>query len=163
MQNHKLDTMKTFRIFYESPVETLELVSTETFLMEIKFGAEKRNRPEQTNAILDETRRQLDAYFAGRLKQFSIPLLPQGTPFQKEVWQALRQIPFGKTASYGEIASAINNPKAVRAVGLANSKNPIPIIIPCHRVIGKNGKMTGFAGGLWRKEWLLQHEGVTLV
>jgi len=155
--------MKTYRVFYESPVDTLELISNDAFLLEIKFGAKAQGEGQNPNVLLDTTRRQLDAYFAGKLKTFEIPLQPNGTPFQQQVWQALLQIPFGKTVSYGEIAAAVKNPKASRAVGMANNKNPIPIIIPCHRVIGKNGKMTGFAGGLWRKEWLLQHEGINLI
>lgn len=155
--------MKIYRILYESPLDTLELIGTDSFLTEIKFAVVKNKTKEQTNPVLDETRRQLDAYFAGNLKQFAVPLRAQGTPFQQRVWKALRQIPFGQTVSYGEIAKTIKNPNACRAVGMANSRNPIPIIIPCHRVIGKNGTMTGFAGGLWRKEWLLQHEGVHII
>ncbi len=155
--------MKTYRVFYESPIDTLELVSNDTFLLEIKFAAKAQGEVQNPNTLLDATRRQLDAYFGGRSKQFDIPLQPQGTPFQQQVWQALTRIPFGQTACYGEIAAAVENPKASRAVGMANNKNPIPIIIPCHRVIGKNGKMTGFAGGMWRKEWLLKHEGINLI
>ena len=155
--------MKLYRVFYESPVDTLELVGNDAFLLEIKFGAKEDGRTQKPNSVLDLTRRQLDGYFAGKRTVFEIPLQPQGTNFQRQVWQALQQIPFGKTATYGEIAKAVQNPKASRAVGLANSKNPIPIIIPCHRIIGKNGKLTGFAGGLWRKEWLLQHEGINLI
>ena len=105
---------------------------------------------------------QLQAYFAGNLQQFSLPLAAGGTAFQQQVWQALTTVPYGKTASYGDIAKAINNPKGVRAVGLANGKNPIGIIVPCHRVIGANGTLTGYAGGVDKKAWLLVHEGVSL-
>jgi len=101
---------------------------------------------------------QLDAYFNGMLHVFDVPLDPVGSDFQKKVWTALSQIPFGKTRSYGEIAKAIRQPKASRAVGLANNQNPIAIIVPCHRVIGANGSMTGYGGGLPRKRWLLEHE-----
>ncbi|MDN7135857.1 methylated-DNA--[protein]-cysteine S-methyltransferase [Pseudidiomarina sp. 1ASP75-5] len=109
--------------------------------------------------VLRETARQLEDYFAGRLRVFDLPLKPRGTSFQQSVWEKLQHIPYGKLASYGDIAMAINNPKGVRAVGLANSKNPIGIVVPCHRVIGANGTLTGYAGGLDKKAWLLRHEG----
>ncbi|SEA61794.1 methylated-DNA--[protein]-cysteine S-methyltransferase [Alkalimonas amylolytica] len=111
-----------------------------------------------TSALLKEAAKQLENYFLGALQHFSIPLAPAGTAFQQQVWQALRQIPFGATCSYQQIANAIGNPKAVRAVGMANSRNPVAIVIPCHRVIGANGQLTGYAGGLDKKAWLLQHE-----
>src|SRR5206468_9411601 len=101
---------------------------------------------------------QLDAYFNGMLHDFDLPLDPVGSEFQHKVWNALRQIPFGETRSYGQIAKTIRQPKASRAVGLANNQNPIAIIVPCHRVIGANGSMTGYGGGLPRKRWLLDHE-----
>lgn len=106
----------------------------------------------------EEVKRQLDQYFKGRLKSFDLELKTGGTPFQQQVWQALAKIPYGSTISYGDLAVQIGNPKAVRAVGLANGKNPIPIIIPCHRVIGKNGSLTGFGGGLDVKRFLLELE-----
>jgi methylated-DNA-[protein]-cysteine S-methyltransferase len=102
--------------------------------------------------------RQLRAYFAGELEAFDLPLAPQGTPFQQKVWEELCKIPYGETTSYGELAKRIGNPNASRAVGLANGSNPIPIIIPCHRVIGSNGKLTGYGGGLPIKEKLLALE-----
>ncbi|OLQ93249.1 cysteine methyltransferase [Vibrio panuliri] len=111
-------------------------------------------------ALLCKTKVQLDEYFSGIRNQFDLPLAAQGTPFQNQVWQALTTIPFGETWSYQQLADAINNPKAVRAVGLANGKNPISIIVPCHRVIGKSGKLTGYAGGVERKAALLQLENV---
>ncbi len=101
---------------------------------------------------------QLEAYFAGKLEEFDVPLAPEGTPFQQKVWKHLCDIPFGETISYGELARRIGNPNASRAVGLANGTNPIPIIIPCHRVIGSNGKLTGYGGGLPIKEKLLALE-----
>jgi len=101
---------------------------------------------------------QLEAYFAGELFDFDVPLRLDGTTFQRRVWNALREIPFGETASYGEIASRIGQPNASRAVGLANGRNPIAIIVPCHRVIGSNGSLTGYGGGLERKRWLLELE-----
>ena len=112
----------------------------------------------EDNTIFPDAVSQLAQYFEGRLKQFDLDLNPQGTDFQKKVWQALLTIPYGTTVCYGEIAQRIDNPKACRAVGLANKSNPIPIVIPCHRVIGKNGKLTGFAGGLDLKQILLDLE-----
>ncbi|MEE8416616.1 MAG: methylated-DNA--[protein]-cysteine S-methyltransferase [Desulfobacterales bacterium] len=102
--------------------------------------------------------KQIDEYFKGKRKEFLLNLEPLGTNFQKRVWQQLRKISFGETVSYGDIANAIDNPNACRAVGNANRINPICIIIPCHRVIGSDGSLTGYGGGLWRKEWLLEHE-----
>jgi len=108
--------------------------------------------------FFNDTISQLDSYFAGGLKQFDLPLAPEGTPFQLKVWQRLCEIPYGETMSYGELARRIGNPNASRAVGLANGANPIPIVIPCHRVIGSNGKLTGYGGGLPIKEKLLALE-----
>jgi methylated-DNA-[protein]-cysteine S-methyltransferase len=108
-----------------------------------------------------EVRRQLDAYFAGKLERFDLPLSPRGTPFQMQVWSALREIPYGTTASYGDIARAVGQPDAARAVGGANNRNPIAIIVPCHRVIGASGSLTGYGGGLPRKRWLLALEAGT--
>ena len=113
---------------------------------------------EPTTALLTAAAKQLEGYFTGTLQTFNLPLVPAGTAFQQQVWQALLQIPFGETRSYQQIANAIGNPKAVRAVGMANSRNPVAIMIPCHRVIGANGQLTGYAGGLDKKAWLLQHE-----
>lgn len=111
-----------------------------------------------THPVLDETHRQLDAYSAGRLKDFTIPLVTPGTDFQKLVWQQLRRIPYGAVRSYAEQAQAIDRPRAVRAVASANGHNRIAIVIPCHRVIGSDGSMTGYGGGIPRKQWLLRHE-----
>jgi methylated-DNA-[protein]-cysteine S-methyltransferase len=110
------------------------------------------------DAMFAEARRQLTAYFAGELSEFDLPLAPEGTDFQKIVWKALLDIPFGGTESYGSLAKRINHDGAARAVGLANGHNPIGIVIPCHRVIGANGSLTGYGGGIERKQWLLQHE-----
>ena len=107
---------------------------------------------------LKEAAVQLQAYFNGELQEFSIPLNPAGTDFQKKVWQALLEIPFGTTCSYLQLAEKLGNVKAIRAVAAANGKNPLWVVIPCHRVIGSNGSLTGYAGGLWRKKWLLDHE-----
>jgi methylated-DNA-[protein]-cysteine S-methyltransferase len=110
----------------------------------------------------DETRQQLTAYFAGELTEFHLRLAPHGTPFQLRVWTALQNIPYGETTTYGKLASALGDPRATRAVGLANASNPIAIIIPCHRVIGADGTLTGYGGGVQRKHWLLAREGRAL-
>ncbi|MFZ8199583.1 methylated-DNA--[protein]-cysteine S-methyltransferase [Alteromonas portus] len=112
-----------------------------------------------SNAITDEACRQLSAYFDGKLNEFDLPLSAKGTAFQHSVWDALQQVKYGETASYLDIANAIGNPKAVRAVGMANGRNPIAIVVPCHRIIGSNKTLTGYAGGLPRKQYLLNLEG----
>jgi len=114
--------------------------------------------PEPTEAPFAETVRQLEEYFAGLRDTFDLPLRPQGTPFQQRVWAALREIPCGETWTYGELAAHIGSPTAARAVGLANGKNPIGVIVPCHRVVGSDGSLTGYGGGLDRKQALLDHE-----
>ena len=146
-----------------SPIGPLFLVADDEGLREVRFASERRaHSPEQgwlhSPQKLAEVRRQLEAYFAGERHTFDLPLTPQGTPFQQMVWQALTTIPFAMTTSYGRLSQQIRRPTASRAVGAANGRNPIPIIIPCHRVIGSNGKLTGFAGGLAAKQWLLEHE-----
>ena len=146
-----------------SPLGPLLLAGDDSGLRHVIFISEHQPpRPDPTwrkdTASLTETIRQLQAYFAGELETFNLPLATEGTPFQMEVWQALRDIPYGHTISYGELARRIGNPKASRAVGLANGSNPIPIVIPCHRVIGSNGKLTGYGGGLPIKEKLLALE-----
>ena len=113
-----------------------------------------------TGGPFDAAREQLDAYFAGELEAFDLPLAAHGTDFQKRVWDQLTRIPFGETISYSELARRLDDPKLVRAVGLANGRNPISIIIPCHRVIGADGSLVGYGGGLERKKWLLEHEEV---
>ena len=112
-----------------------------------------------TDALLAQAREELLAYFDGRLRDFTVPLAPNGTEFQRRVWTELTKIPFGATISYARLARRVSNAAAVRAVGAANGRNPIPIIVPCHRVIGSDGSLTGFGGGLHRKQWLLKHEG----
>jgi methylated-DNA-[protein]-cysteine S-methyltransferase len=121
-------------------------------------GAWRTDGWRRDDAALSEPRAQLQAYFAGELREFELPLAPGGTPFQQRVWRALCDIPYGETISYGELARRIGQPAAARAVGLANGQNPIAIVVPCHRVIGANGSLTGYGGGLERKRWLLAHE-----
>jgi methylated-DNA-[protein]-cysteine S-methyltransferase len=122
------------------------------------YDPERRGTPD----AVDEAVRQIDAYFSGELRDFQLPLQPVGTAFQERVWFALAEIPYGKTESYGQLAGRVGNPKACRAVGLANGHNPIPLVLPCHRVIGSNGSLTGYGGGLTLKKWLLDHEAAVL-
>lgn len=149
-----------YYIKYISPVADLYLVEERGELIEISFHRleHQEEMEEKRTELLEEVERQLQEYFAGRLQHFDLPLHPQGTEFQKKVWKALMSIPYGETRSYGEIAKQIGNEKAVRAVGGANHVNPISIVIPCHRVIGKNGTLTGYGGGLKIKETLLTLE-----
>ncbi len=149
---------------YASPIGPIEIHATDTAVGRVEFAGQQVGEVEDASAhpLLEEVQRQLDAYFAGELRCFDLPLDLEGTPFQQQVWQQLLSVGYGKTASYQDIAVAIDNPKAVRA---ANGRNPVSIIVPCHRIIGSGGraKLTGYGGGLWRKEWLLRHEGVLLV
>jgi methylated-DNA-[protein]-cysteine S-methyltransferase len=150
----------------ESPVGPLTIAGSRMGLHSISFGGGRPDSIPVSNGrkpgldIVEATIRQLQAYFAGKLVQFDLPLKPDGTPFQMQVWRELQTIPYGTVISYGELARRIGKPKASRAVGAANGANPIPIIIPCHRVIGSNGKMTGYAGGIHIKEALLELERV---
>lgn len=154
--------MKYFT-YYPSPVGTLTIQASDIGLTGAwfdvhttapdDFGTEQSDHP-----ILQQAVSEFDEYFAGKRQQFDVPTDAKGTVFQTQVWNMLKQIPFGETWSYQDLAIAIDNPKAVRAVGLANGKNPISIIVPCHRVIGKNGKLTGYAGGVDRKQKLLALE-----
>ncbi len=147
----------------ESPIGTLTLAAGDSGLRQINFPHNGRPAPlgpdwQEDSPAFAEVLRQLRAYFAGELENFNLPLAPEGTAFQKKVWDQLCQIPYGETISYGALAKRIGNPNASRAVGLANGSNPIPIVIPCHRVIGSNGKLTGYGGGLPIKEKLLALE-----
>src|SRR5258706_4989030 len=156
------------QLFYKeiaSPVGTLKLVASSDALVAVLWERERRNRvkldamtsaPQQP--ILLAAERQLAEYFAGASTEFDLPLQPDGSEFQKKVWQALREIPFGQTRSYLDLAKAVGSSKAARAVGAANGKNPLSIIVPCHRVVGSNGSLTGFAGGLETKAALLALE-----
>ena len=159
--------MKLAFIEMASPVGTLKLVANDKALVAVLWENENPKRVrlaeliEQTHhPILLETQKQLSEYFAGKRQQFDLPLDFEGTEFQQKVWQALLTIPFGETRSYRDIAEQVGNVNAVRAVGAANGKNPISIIAPCHRVVGANGKLVGFAGGLDNKEILLKLEKI---
>ena len=168
---------------YDSPIGSIAIHATNTAVSRVEFAGEQveaieeqsgersRSRASSSlqpgaHSLLAEVQRQLDAYFAGGLRSFDLPLALDGTPFQRQVWQQLLSVGYGQTASYQDIADAIDSPKAVRAVGAANGRNPAAIIVPCHRIIGSGGRpprLTGYGGGLWRKQWLLRHEGVLLV
>jgi methylated-DNA-[protein]-cysteine S-methyltransferase len=157
------DELATRRL--ETPIGELRLAAGEEGLVAVLFPIDARELPAaegtgRARAHLADACTALEEYFSGRRTTFEgVRLAPSGTEFQKKVWQALRRIPFGRTVSYASIASRIGRPTAVRAVGLANGQNPLPIIVPCHRVIGSNGALTGFGGGLPTKKWLLEFEG----
>jgi methylated-DNA-[protein]-cysteine S-methyltransferase len=158
--------MTTYYTYIESPLLPILLTSNGTELTGLYMDSHKHGPAEpeadwvrdDTAAPFSEAREQLTAYFAGTLTDFALPLSLDGTPFQQKVWEELKKIPYGVTISYGELARRIGDPNASRAVGLANGRNPVSIIVPCHRVIGANGKLTGYGGGLPRKESLLSFE-----
>lgn len=144
--------------YLSSPVGTLTLTEEEGALTGLYFGQLARQGQEVLSPVLKETARQLSEYFSGKRREFSLPLSPKGTEFQLRVWRALETIPYGETRSYGDMARLIGSPKACRAVGMANHRNPISIIVPCHRVVGANGSLTGYGGGLDAKRFLLDLE-----
>jgi methylated-DNA-[protein]-cysteine S-methyltransferase len=163
--NERGQIMSLVYKFMESPVGKLKLVASDKGLVAVLWendGPRRVRLSEQIedakHPVLVETERQLKEYFAGRRQEFDVPLDMQGTRFQKDVWEALLAIPFGETRSYGQLAKQLGNPRATRAVGAANGRNPVSIIVPCHRVIGSSGKLTGFAGGLDTKARLLSLE-----
>lgn len=148
-------------ITYQSPIGLIEIIGTEKGIVSILFSEDPIKDESELEAVpevMKQCVQELDEYFKGERIDFSFPFDFAGTDFQKKVWNALTTIPYAETGSYKQIAVAVGNEKAVRAVGMANSKNPISIVVPCHRIIGSSGKLTGYAGGLWRKEWLLKHE-----
>lgn len=151
----------------ESPVGTLTLVAEGALLREIRFPSAPRLEPgpgwREGGTTLLRAARQLEQYFAGERREFELELGPQGTPFQERVWRELARIPYGRTTSYGALARRVGNPNASRAVGAANGRNPLPIVIPCHRVVGADGRLTGFGGGIETKRFLLEHEAELLV
>jgi len=150
--------METYHTFYPSPVGTLKLTASDTALVSILFSEEEKTHQKGVHPVLDETVLQLAEYFSGTRTMFELPLVQSGTPFQQKVWTLLQQVPFGKSVSYMQLAKTYGDVKAIRAVASANGKNNLPIIIPCHRVIGSNQSLVGYSGGLWRKKWLLAHE-----
>lgn len=146
---------------YESPIGKIAICATERGISALDFKDDAKastGKAARDNVFLQACVKQIDEYFKGTRTTFDVPLDLRGTPFRMSAWRALLLIPYGDTWSYGKVAEQIGRPKAVRAVGGANHHNPISIIVPCHRVIGSDGKLTGYGGGLWRKEWLLEHE-----
>jgi methylated-DNA-[protein]-cysteine S-methyltransferase len=167
-----MSTSLTIHTSVDTPVGALLLTADDSGLTSVRFeewrAVPARPQPAwleddgargDASAVLAEARRQLADYFAGRTRGFDLPLAPHGTPFQRRVWEALRALAWGETVSYAELARRVGAPGAARAVGAANGRNPLPIVVPCHRVIGADGTLTGFGGGVGRKEWLLAHEG----
>jgi len=152
--------------FFESPIGRLLVTSDGTALTGLYMEPSRKAQSvdgwiqDEAVAPLSATVRQLSEYFAGTRREFDLPLRLQGTTFQTRVWRELTVIPYGQTWSYGQLAQRIDKPSASRAVGLANGRNPISILVPCHRVIGADGSLTGYGGGLERKRWLLAHEGL---
>lgn len=153
--------------YLDTPIGRLLVAGRNGAVAEIRF--EEQGQPavpdsawRESEEGLETVLEQLREYFAGERSEFDLDLIPHGTDFQKVVWHELVRIPFGHTISYGELAARLGRPTASRAVGAANGRNPIPVIVPCHRVIGSNGRLTGYAGGMATKEWLLRHEGVLL-
>lgn len=147
--------------YSDSPLGTLEIAGSVAGIRAVRFLDEPPLAPASPDlpAPVVSCIQQLAEYFAGQRRSFEVPLDLQGTPFQRRVWELLLLIPFGETRTYLDIALALGDSKAVRAVGAANGQNPVSIIVPCHRVIGGDGALVGYGGGLWRKEWLLAHEG----
>jgi methylated-DNA-[protein]-cysteine S-methyltransferase len=154
----------TYTAFYESPIGTIEIQGTEARVsglnfVDIKDETTARQMMGTPPGPVAEALAQLEGYFHGDRKEFTVKLDLQGTPFQQKVWARLIRVPFGKTTSYKALATAVGNPASTRAVGGANHRNPVSIIVPCHRVVGSDGRLPGYGGGLWRKDWLLRHEG----
>lgn len=151
--------MHFFKTPYQSPVGLLQITCTDTALCALQFlDAPKEGESREENEMTAQVTQQLNEYFTGTRQLFQIPMLQDGTPFQTKIWTLLQEIPYGRTLSYRDLSKRFGDVKAIRAVASANGRNNIAIIIPCHRVIGSNQSLTGYAGGLWRKQWLLAHE-----
>lgn len=146
------------KTFLKTPLGTAEICGDEHGIAEVRITDAEAESSEKVPEVLQPAVQQLSAYFEGSLKEFDLNLNPAGTDFQKKVWEALYKIPFGTTTSYLELSKSLGDVKAIRAVAAANGKNPLWVIVPCHRVIGSDGSLTGYAGGLARKKWLLEHE-----
>lgn len=152
---------KLDKAYYNSPLGTLEITGNTNGIFSILFRDENIVDSKEIPASLQKCVTQLNEYFSGARKTFELVLQPEGTKFQRSVWNELLKVPFGKTRSYLEQSKKLGDVKAIRAIASANGKNPISIIIPCHRIIGSDGSLTGYAGGIWRKRWLLEHESGT--
>lgn len=144
--------------FYESPIGIIKITGSPLGIQSLEFVEHKEEVVGEIASPVNTCHEEIKKYFSGDLKEFKVPLDFQGTDFQKKVWHELRHISYGETSTYLKLSKSLGDAKAIRAVGTANGKNPIAIIVPCHRVIGSDGSLTGYAGGLWRKEWLLNHE-----
>ncbi len=142
-----------------TPLGIVALEASEQGLVALHLDGEHEEDHAVAHPVLDQASAELTAWFAGERTSFSVALAPEGTTFQRSVWRALQLVPFGDTRSYSWLAGAIGKPRAVRAVGAANGRNPLPIFVPCHRIVGADGSLTGYSGGLERKRWLLEHEG----
>ena len=152
--------MKNYHDHFDTPLGLMEINADKQSVLSIHFVDEVKTV--KANSMTDLAKIQMLQYYKGELKEFDMPMEPEGTDFQKSVWRALITVDYGETCSYADIANKINNPKAVRAVGSANGKNPMTIVVPCHRIIGSNGSLTGYASGVDRKAWLLNHEAPSL-
>jgi len=144
--------------FYQSPIGAIEIVHNADFIVSLSLVDSTEKESQTPETLLKQCLYQLDEYFAGTRKHFELPLAPNGTEFQKKVWRVLQGIPYAAKCSYLDVAKLLNDPKATRAIGAANGKNPIAIVIPCHRVVGSDNSLTGYAWGMDRKKWLLDHE-----
>ena len=148
--------------YYRTPVGTAKITEDDGYISSITVhDDEDMVIDEPQSDLLKQTIKQLDEYFAGERKVFDLPLKQSGTDFQQQVWQQLMSINYGSTVSYAQLSNQMKNPLAIRAIASANGKNSLWIVVPCHRVIGSDGSLTGYAGGLWRKQWLLEHEATT--
>lgn len=149
-------------IYHPSPIGVIRIREHEGFISSVNIRDVAGDGEEQSTPLLQMAARQLDEYFAGERKEFDFPIQQPGSAFQQEVWQCLLKIGYGKTISYLQQSKIMNNPLAIRAIASTNGKNDLAIVVPCHRVIGSDGSLTGYAGGLWRKKWLLEHEARVL-
>jgi methylated-DNA-[protein]-cysteine S-methyltransferase len=150
--------MKTYTSYYTSPIGSIEISATDQGLISSVLFVDSENKAASGNAATEDCKKQLDEYFKGERREFSLPYQLLGTDFQKIIWNKLKSIEYGKTMSYSELAEKLKSPKGARAIGNTNGKNCLLLILPCHRIVGQDGSLTGYAGGLWRKKWLLDHE-----
>jgi methylated-DNA-[protein]-cysteine S-methyltransferase len=149
-------------LYYPTPIGVARIREEDGFIASVKVMNQRDGESDETTPLLLEAVKQLDEYFAGTRKEFDFPIKQPGSSFQQEVWDCLLKIPYGKTISYLQQSKIMNNPLAIRAIASSNGKNDLAIVVPCHRVIGSDGSLTGYAGGLWRKQWLLEHEAKVL-
>ncbi|WP_214071059.1 methylated-DNA--[protein]-cysteine S-methyltransferase [Mucilaginibacter sp. dw_454] len=145
-------------MYYKTPVGIAMIAEDDGFISRVHILDEEREATEPSSPLLQEIAKQFDEYFAGTRRDFDLPIKQSGSDFQQQVWQELLKIEYGKTISYNEQSLRMNSPLAIRAIAAANGRNNLWVVVPCHRVIGSNGSLTGYAGGLWRKKWLLEHE-----